>query len=68
MNTNQKISVVIASKVGAPFIDQCLASLEDEAKALDAEVIVVATGTEAYASRFGADFPWARVIHTPNIS
>lgn len=67
-NTKQKISVVIASKVGAPFIDQCLASLEDEAKTLDAEVIVVATGTEAYASRIRADFPWARVIHTPNIS
>jgi len=42
-----KLSVVIASKVGPPFIDDCLASLGKEAKALDAEIIVVACGTRA---------------------
>lgn len=62
------ISVVIASKVGPPFIDQCLESVEEEAKKIDAEVIVVAAGTEIYASRISADFPWTRVIHAPNLS
>lgn len=60
-----KISVVIASKVGPPFINQCLESIKDEAEELGAEVIVVAAGNEAYASRIASDFPWTRVIHAP---
>ena len=59
------LSVVIASKVGAPFIDDCLTSLEQEAKTLAAEVIVVACGTAAYARRIRQKFPWVRVIHRP---
>ena len=66
--TTPKISVVIASKVGPPFIDQCLESIEEEAKKLDAEVIVVAAGAETYASRIASDFSWTRVIHAPNLS
>lgn len=62
-----KISVVIASKVDAPFIDQCLESIKDEAKTLGAEVIVVAAGAAASASRLAADFPWARIVHAPDI-
>jgi len=46
---NPRVSVVIASLVGAPFIDECLASLERQAAALGAEVIVVACGSPAYA-------------------
>lgn len=65
--TNSKISVVVASKVGTPFIEECLKSVENGAKSLGAEVIVVAAGTEAYASRIAADFPWTRVIHAPDI-
>jgi glycosyltransferase involved in cell wall biosynthesis len=57
------LSIVIASKVGAPFIDDCLTSLEQEAKTLAAEVIVVACGTAAYARRICQKFPWVRVIH-----
>ena len=38
--SNPRISVVVASKVGAPFIDQCLNSLAKEAAELEAEVIV----------------------------
>jgi hypothetical protein len=57
-----KISVVLASKVGAPFIDHCLRSIEREAKALPAEVIVVAFGSEPYVARIRADYPWAQVI------
>jgi hypothetical protein len=54
---------VIASLVGPPFIDDCLASLESEAKQLHAEVIVVACGNAEYAQRIGAKFPWVRVVH-----
>jgi glycosyltransferase involved in cell wall biosynthesis len=59
------LSVVIASKVGPPFIDGCLASLEAEARELGAEVIVVACGTADYARRIRDRFPWARVLHRP---
>lgn len=58
-----KLSVVIASNVGPPFIDDCLASLEQEAKRLRAEIIVVACGTTDYALRIRQKFPWVRVIH-----
>jgi glycosyltransferase involved in cell wall biosynthesis len=60
-----KLSVIVASKVGPPFIDDCLASLETESKTLDAEVIVVACGTVDYARRIRQKFPWVRVIHHP---
>jgi glycosyltransferase involved in cell wall biosynthesis len=59
------VSVVIASIVGAPFIDDCLASLREQAEELGAEVIVAACGTEAYASRIREEFPWVRVLHYP---
>lgn len=58
-----KLSVVIASKVGPPFIDDCLASLEREAKMFNAEVIVVACGTADYGQRIRHKFPWVQVIH-----
>jgi glycosyltransferase involved in cell wall biosynthesis len=62
-----RLSVVVASKVGAPFIDQCLRSMENEVIQLEAEAIVVAAGSESYAARLAADFPWARVIHAPDL-
>ncbi len=58
-----RVSVVIASLVGAPFIDECLASLERQAAGLGAEVIVVACGPPAYADRIARKFQWVRVIH-----
>lgn len=62
------LSVVIASKVGPPFIDQCLASIENEVAALGAEAIVVAAGPAPYAARIAAAFPWARVVHAPDLA
>jgi glycosyltransferase involved in cell wall biosynthesis len=56
-------SVVVASIVGPPFIDNCLASLEGQSRRLGAEVIVVACGTDAYAGRIARAFPWVRLIH-----
>lgn len=61
--TQPPISVVIASIVGAPFIDECLASIEDQANDCAAEVIVVACGDSSYAARLARKFPWVRVIH-----
>ena len=62
------ISVIIASKVGAPFIDQCLESIKGEVIQLGAEVIVIAAGEETYSARIAADFPWARVVHAPDLT
>lgn len=61
--TPPKISVVIASKVGPPFIDECLESIKEEVQELNAEVIVSCSGTEAYASRISNAFSWVKVIH-----
>ena len=58
-----QLSVVIASIVGAPFIDDCLESVRTQAAELGAEVIVVACGTAGYADRIRCTFPWVRVIH-----
>ena len=63
----RKLSVVVASKVGEPFIDQCLESLKEQAAAIDAEVIVVAAGAPAYAADLAARFPWARIVHAVDI-
>jgi glycosyltransferase involved in cell wall biosynthesis len=57
------VSVVIASLVGPPFIDDCLKSVEKQAKSLNAEVIVVACGDAEYAARIQRGFPWGKVIH-----
>jgi glycosyltransferase involved in cell wall biosynthesis len=63
LNRPPGVSVVIASIVGPPFIDECLDSLESQAKGLSAEVIVVACGAAEFAARIASDFPWVRVIH-----
>jgi glycosyltransferase involved in cell wall biosynthesis len=64
-NSRPRISVVIASLVGPPFIDECLLSVEEQARQCGAEVIVVACGDSAYADRLRRKFPWVRVIHRP---
>lgn len=58
-----RVSVVIASIVGAPFIDDCIRSVEAEARELNAEIIVVACGTKEYASRIQNAFPFIEVVH-----
>lgn len=62
-----KVSVVIASKVGAPFIDQCLGSIAPEVSRLGAEAIVVIADGATYASRIATQFPWTRVISEPGL-
>lgn len=67
-DTAPTLSVVVASKVGPPFIDQCLRSIEAETRELSAEVIVVAAGAKEYAERIQTQFPWCRVVHSPDVS
>ncbi len=62
-NSPRRVSVVIASIVGPPFIDDCLKSVRGQAEHLGAEVIVVACGTHEYAQRIEREFSWVRVIH-----
>ena len=64
-NQPPRISVIIASIVGAPFIDECLLSLEKQAGRWGAEIIVVACGDVEYAGRIAEKFKWVRVIHHP---
>ena len=62
-NDSPRVSVVIASLVGAPFIDECLDSIKHQSNEWGAEVIVVACGPAEYATRIERKFPWVRVIH-----
>jgi glycosyltransferase involved in cell wall biosynthesis len=63
MANTPRVSIVIASLVGPPFIDDCIASVEQQARDLDGEVIVVACGNADYAGRIARKFPWVKVIH-----
>lgn len=63
-----KISVVVASKVGAPFIDQCLDSIRDEAASLGAEVLVVTPRSGEYVSRLQRQYSWVRVVSDPTVT
>jgi hypothetical protein len=65
VDAEQTVSVVIATVVGPPFIDDCLASLKPQATALGAEVVVVARGPSENASRLRQRHPWVRVILGP---
>ena len=58
-----QVSEVIASLIGAPFIDECLSSLEGQVRRCGAETIAVVRGTSEYAQRIAQKFPWIRVIH-----
>ena len=59
------VSVVIASIVGPPFVDACLASVREQSEKIGAEVIVVVCGPPESASRLARLFPWIRVVHQP---
>jgi hypothetical protein len=61
-----RVSVVVASKVGEPFIGMCLESLRSEAAQLSAEVVVVARGERA--AEVGARHPWVRVVDSGEVS
>lgn len=62
MSTSPQVSVVIASIVGAPFIDDCLASVFAQKNAPEFEVIVVDCRGPENVSRLSKRFPEARFI------
>jgi hypothetical protein len=67
-DVHSPISVVVASKVGEPFIGMCLDSLRDEVELLGAEVVVVAHGKAGYAAGLRARYPWIRVVESGDVS
>jgi glycosyltransferase involved in cell wall biosynthesis len=62
MSTSPKVSVVIASIVGAPFIDECLASVFAQKNAPSFEVIVVDCRGPENVARLAQRFPEARFV------
>jgi glycosyltransferase involved in cell wall biosynthesis len=62
MSTSPAVSVVVASIVGAPFIDDCLASVFAQKNAPTFEVIVVDCRGSENVSRLSKRFPEARFI------
>lgn len=59
------VSVVIASIVGAPFIDDCVASVFAQQNAPAFEVIVVDCRGPENVQRLAAKFPHARFVEVP---
>jgi glycosyltransferase involved in cell wall biosynthesis len=64
MSSSPAVSVVIASIVGAPFIDDCLASVFAQKNAPDFEVIVVDCRGPENVARLSKRFPEARFIQS----
>jgi glycosyltransferase involved in cell wall biosynthesis len=62
MSAEPAVSVVIASIVGPPFIDDCLASVFAQKNAPSFEVIVVDCGSADNIARLSKRFPDARYI------
>ena len=65
MSTAPVVSVVIASIVGPPFIDDCLASLFAQKDAPDFEVIVVDCRGPENVARLTQRFPTVRFVQLP---
>lgn len=60
-----KLSIVVASCVGAPFIDRCLNSLKDQISRNDVECIVVDRAGGQTAAAIEKDYPWAELLRRP---
>lgn len=60
-----KLSIIVASCVGAPFIDRCLNSLKDQVFKEEVECIVVDRAGDELANRLEVDYPWVSVYRRP---
>lgn len=60
-----KLSVIVASCVGSPFIDRCLESLEKQIKNKEIECVVIDRAGEEVAGRIEREFPWTKVFRRP---
>lgn len=63
--SSPRLSIVIASCVGPPFISRCLESIDRQRKAAEVEVIVVDRAGGEVAADIRRDYPWARLIGAP---
>lgn len=60
-----KLSVVIASCVGAPYIDRCLKSLEKQIATDDIECILIDRAGADLADRIESEYRWLKVFRRP---
>jgi len=60
--SSPKLSIVIASCVGPPFVNRCLESIEKQRGQGDFEVIVVDRAGPAVSESVERDFPWVTVL------
>lgn len=60
-----KLSIVVASCVGPPFINRCLESLEKQLADREIECIVVDRAGGKIADGIEKDFPWVRLVRRP---
>ena len=63
--SNPKLSIIIASCVGSPFIDRCLKSLENQVVPGDVECLVVNRAGDALADRIEREYSWLTVFRRP---
>jgi glycosyltransferase involved in cell wall biosynthesis len=63
---NPKVSVIIASVVGPPFVDDCIASLGQQEKAPEFEVLVVDCHGEETRKRLIEKYPFVRMLPQPS--
>jgi glycosyltransferase involved in cell wall biosynthesis len=60
-----KLSIVVASCAGQPFINRCLESLEKQISHDEIECIVVDRAGGEVAEAIARDFPWAKLERRP---
>src|SRR4051812_26996157 len=60
-----KLSIIVASCVGPPFISRCLESLEKQIGNEDIECIVVDRAGGEVADGIERDFPWVKLFRRP---
>jgi len=60
-----KLSIIVASCVGKPFINRCLESLEKQIADQDIECLVVDRAGGEIADGIERDFPWVKLIRRP---
>jgi glycosyltransferase involved in cell wall biosynthesis len=63
--SNPKLSIIVASCVGSPFINRCLESLEKQIENEEIECIVIDRVGEKVADMIERDFPWTKVLRRP---
>src|SRR5689334_886764 len=63
--TQSKLSIVIASCVGPPFVNKCLKSLERQCAEHQVECFVIDRAGGDIADQIERDFPWVVLVRRP---